>query len=235
MGHTLTVAVTRDGKTGLAEKGTARRKNAPVGLDEGEILRRGLDTFAELGYEATTMRELAGRLGVSHNFINDRYGSKSAFWRAVVDSALAGVQAERDALLAQQGDDAERLQRLVTQTYRMAAHASQLNRLIADESTRDSERLDYLHRLFIKPFWDSIEPTISALAAAGRVPNVPPHVLYFALIGPALALAQNPIVDRIDPAAAPVAEQDRDRIGEELANVILRGLLREPPGDARNS
>ncbi|WP_243983159.1 hypothetical protein [Streptomyces sp. NEAU-YJ-81] len=36
------------------------------------------------------MRELAWRLDVSHNFINDRYGSKGNFWRAVVDFALSG-------------------------------------------------------------------------------------------------------------------------------------------------
>ncbi|MFT9473485.1 hypothetical protein [Streptomyces sp. 11-1-2] len=53
-----------------------------------EIIRRGLDTFAELGYAATTMREPAWRLDVSHNFINDRDGSKGNFWRAVVDFAL---------------------------------------------------------------------------------------------------------------------------------------------------
>ncbi|GIF69558.1 putative transcriptional regulator, TetR [Asanoa ishikariensis] len=209
-----------------------RRKNTSVGLDESEILQRGLEAFAELGYEATTMRELARRLGVSHNFIHDRYGSKSAFWRAVVDFALAGVQEERDELLARHSDDADRLEWVVRQLYRMAAAASDLNRLIADESTRDSDRLDYLHRLFIKPFWDSIEPTVSALAQVGKAPDVPSHVLYFALIGPALALAQNPIVDRIDPAAAPVAEQDRDRIADALADVVLRGLLPEPPASA---
>ncbi|WP_329034143.1 hypothetical protein OHT61_01065 [Streptomyces sp. NBC_00178] len=30
---------------------------APARLDESEILRRGLDTIAELGYAATTVRE----------------------------------------------------------------------------------------------------------------------------------------------------------------------------------
>ncbi|MDX2961245.1 TetR family transcriptional regulator, partial [Streptomyces acidiscabies] len=41
---------------------------------EESILRRGLEAFAELGYDHASARELARRLGVSHNFINDRYG-----------------------------------------------------------------------------------------------------------------------------------------------------------------
>ena len=203
-----------------------RRRNAPVELAESEILGRGLDTFAELGYDATTMRELARRLGVSHNFINDRYGSKAAFWRAAVDFALYDVQPQRNRLLARHHEDAGvRLQQVIGQLYRMAADAGPLNRLIADESTRDSDRLDYLHRQFIKPFWDSIEPTIAALMAAGRVPRVPTHVLYFAITGPALALAQTPIADRLDPNASPAAAQDRDAVADGLANLVLRGLL----------
>ena len=114
---------------------------------------------------------------------------------------------------------------MIGQLYRMAADAGPLNRLIADESTRDSDRLDYLHQRFIKPFWDSIEPTIAALMAAGRVPRVPTHVLYFAITGPALALAQTPIADRLDPNASPAAAQDRDAVADGLANLVLRGLL----------
>ncbi len=77
-----------DGTPREAPEVRARGKYAPVRLPESEILRRGLDTFAELGYAATTMRELARRLGVSHNFIHERYGSKDDFWRAVVDFGL---------------------------------------------------------------------------------------------------------------------------------------------------
>jgi AcrR family transcriptional regulator len=199
-------------------------------LDEGEILRRGLDTFAELGYAATTMRELARRLGVSHNFINDRYGSKASFWRAVVDFALLDVQLERDQLLVDHRDDGELLRSIVVQLYRQAANASQMNRLIADESARDSCRLDYLHERFIKPFWDSIEPAITGLMAAGRIPRVPTHILYFAVTGPALALAQSPVADRLNPAASPMAAQDRNGVADALSALVLHGLL--PPSQA---
>lgn len=79
---------------GKPTPGTARGPGRPAAgarpvPDEAEILRRGMETFAELGYERTTARELTRRLGVSHNFINDRYGSKASFWRAVVDALLA--------------------------------------------------------------------------------------------------------------------------------------------------
>ncbi|MFJ4850443.1 MULTISPECIES: TetR/AcrR family transcriptional regulator [unclassified Streptomyces] len=194
-------------------------------MDESEILRRGLATFAELGYAATTMRELARRLDVSHNFVHERYGSKGNFWRAVVDFGLRDTQPALDRLLAEGRDDDERLRNVVVALYRVAADASGMNRLISDESTRDSDRLDYLHQRFIKPFWDSIEPTVHSLMAAGRIPRVPTHVLYFAITAPALALAQDPIAERLDQAAAPAAEQDRTAMADALSHLVLRGLL----------
>ncbi|MFF3518932.1 TetR/AcrR family transcriptional regulator [Streptomyces sp. NPDC002573] len=206
----------------------ARGKYAPVQLCDSDILRRGLDTFAELGYAATTMRELARRLGVSHNFINDRYGSKASFWRAAVDFALLDAQPELNQLMAEHHDDEERLTSVVVQLYRLAANAPQINRLIADESARDSNRLDYLHQRFIKPFWDSIEPTIDRLVAAGRIPPTPTHTLYFAVVGPALALAQTPIADRLNPTASPMAAQNRNSTAEALSSLVLRGLLPPP-------
>ncbi|MEU7305515.1 TetR/AcrR family transcriptional regulator [Streptomyces sp. NPDC007189] len=212
-------------------KSPGRGKYTPVELDDSEILRRGLDTFAELGYAATTVRELARRLHVSHNFINDRYGSKENFWRAVVDFALVDVQPGFDQRLAECHDDEERLRSVIAELYRLSANASAMNRLMADESTRDSSRLDYLHRRFVKPFWDSIEPLIDNLMAAGRVPRVPTHLLYFAVTGPALALAQDPIADRLSPAAAPAADQDRNSMADVLSSLVLHGLLPPLPSD----
>ncbi|MFL4905857.1 TetR/AcrR family transcriptional regulator [Streptomyces sp. MMS24-I2-30] len=215
-------------RTQKAPKPPTRGKYAPVQLDESEILRRGLTTFAELGYAATTMRELARRLEVSHNFINDRYGSKGNFWRAVVDFALLDVQPEFNRRLAACHDDEERLKSVIAHLYRVSANASAMNRLITDESTRDSTRLDYLHQQFIKPFWNSIEPVINNLMETGRIPHTPAHILYFAITGPALALAQNPIADRLNPTTTPTATHNRNAMADTLSTLVLHGLLPPP-------
>src|SRR5258708_36712967 len=62
----------------------------PAGMpvpEHGQVLERGLEAFAELGYEAVSVRQLNERLGMGHTFIHDRYGSKEAFWQAVMAAA----------------------------------------------------------------------------------------------------------------------------------------------------
>jgi AcrR family transcriptional regulator len=191
-----------------------------VVLNDAAVLRRGLDTFAELGYEATTVRELAKRLGVSHNFINDRYGSKAQFWRAVVDFAMRDLKAVIDP----QADDADALADVIRQLHRIAAHNPQVNRIIADESVRDSDRLDYLYEQFISKFWDDVSPIVQRLMDGGRMPRVPIDLVFFAITGPALTLTHDQLARRLGRPATG-APQDTDRMADQLARLVLDGLL----------
>lgn len=201
---------------------TTRHRNAPAGLPEAEILRRGLETFAELGYDATSVRELAKRLSVSHNFINDRYGSKARFWRAVVDSAMSE---RRDNLTALTEDetltDEQRLRVIVLALYREAGNLPEVQRMIADESGRSTDRLDYLHAQVIGPFYAGLRPVLERLMAAGRMPPAPPDLVFFAITGPALALTHEPLAGRL---GAPAEPDQLDR-AETLARLVLEGLL----------
>ena len=64
--------------------GTTRRRGRPSAddpvLTDIEIRDAALRVFAEHGYEGTSMRELARELGVSHNLIPQRLGSKEQLW-----------------------------------------------------------------------------------------------------------------------------------------------------------
>ncbi|MFC0437512.1 TetR/AcrR family transcriptional regulator [Kutzneria buriramensis] len=193
---------------------------------EAEILRRGLDAFAELGYEATSVRELGNRLGVSHNFVNDRYGSKAAFWQAVVDFALSESRRRLDPVLVQEvGDPAERLAAIVRRFYQIAIRNPQLSRLTAYEGTRDSARLDYLYDRFLHPILLICEPSVDELVAAGRMRRVPLFELYALVAGPIAILTQGPLGRRF--RAEPVTERELTATADSLATMVMSGLLRD--------
>src|SRR3546814_10952571 len=53
------------------------------------MLDLAFHSFAQKGYEGTTLRDLAKQLGVSHNLLNVRFGSKADLWRCAVDAQIA--------------------------------------------------------------------------------------------------------------------------------------------------
>jgi TetR/AcrR family transcriptional regulator len=190
--------------------------------DDDEILRRGLAAFAELGYDRASVRELARRIGVSHNFVNDRYGSKEAFWKAAVDSAQSVVVAELQHILERDYDDElDRLRDGIRTFHRMMAARPDLARIMQDESTRDTERLRYVYDRHVLPIVRALEPGLRRHVAGGRVRNFPVDVILFA------AIAMTQVVDR-----APVLrllgdtiDTDPDGLLPMLSEIILDGII----------
>ncbi|MFM9613013.1 TetR/AcrR family transcriptional regulator [Streptomyces niveiscabiei] len=205
-------------------KDSGQRRTPQVVLTDAEILRRGLDAFAELGYRGASVRELAKRLGVSHNFFNERFGSKEEFWRAVVDAAGLEPSTELAATLSVDMDDAEKFGAVVRTFYANAGRAPQLNQIVAEESALDSERLDHLYAALMAPFLAQVEPLAQRLMSAGRMPVIPLDILFSALTGPALVLTQEQLARRLGraPHLTPTEWDARTR---SLADVVLHGLL----------
>lgn len=190
---------------------------------EESILQRGLEAFAELGYDHASARELARRLGVSHNFINDRYGSKAAFWRAVMDHAL-GPQLARMPQVDSGVDEAERLKQIIAGFYRSAAETPLIGRIFVDESSRDTERLDYLYERYVTPVLQLMTPSIERLVASGRMAPPPVDVVFFAVIPPVGGMVDGPLVRRLG-RSEPDSSQQLAARADALATLVVNGLL----------
>lgn len=197
--------------------------STPAVPEEESILQRGLEAFAELGYDHASARELARRLGVSHNFINDRYGSKLAFWRAVVDSALE-AQLARLPQVDPSLDDAERLRQFITGFYLTAVDTPRIDRIMLDELSRGTERLDYLYERYIAPTLQLMVPSIERLVASGRMAPVPADVLFFAVIPPVSGIMDGPLARRLG-RPGPVTPEQLTATAESLATIVVGGLL----------
>lgn len=190
---------------------------------EDEILARGLEAFAELGYEQTSVRVLARRIGVSHNFINDRYGSKIAFWRAVVDFGCGRLEplfTEHDEGLS----DEDALVTIIRRQYRNVAHQPAIHRLLWDEASRESERLDYFFEHYLAPNASAFAPVVERLIADGKIRPTPLELLVFAILGPTAALVQRPLAHRLG-SSLPDDPQGLEELADLLARQVLAGTL----------
>jgi TetR/AcrR family transcriptional regulator len=161
--------------------------------DLQEILQRGLEAFADLGYEAVSVRQLNERLGMGHTFIHDRYGSKEAFWRAVMESAIRQVIDEVVAAIdiERPGDDLAWLIGSVRAFHQAGARRPHLNRVIDYEAGRDSPRLAYLYTL-MSPVNESARPVFDRLVAEGTLRDIPWYLFHFAVTKPLAMYSQAP-------------------------------------------
>lgn len=78
---------------------SAPRKRMPRAQREAQILTVAEQVFAECGYQATTMDDIAERVGVTKPLIYDYFGSKDGLLIACVDKARAELADATEAAL----------------------------------------------------------------------------------------------------------------------------------------
>jgi len=210
----MTTARTAQGRRGPG------RPPADAQLPElEEILQRGLEAFAELGYEAVSVRQLNERLGMGHTFIHDRYGSKEAFWRAVMESAIGHVTDEVMAAFdkEQPTDDLARLTASVRAFHQAGARRPHLSRVIDYEAARDSARLAYLYTL-MSPLNNAARPIFDRLIRQGTLRDIPWYLFHFAVTKPLAMYGQAPL-------ARLFGRSDDADDHTLMSTLVLNGLL----------
>jgi AcrR family transcriptional regulator len=77
---------------------TPSRTRLPAAERRETILRAATEVFAEAGYRAGKVSDVAARVGVTEPVIFQNFGSKAALFAAVLDRAAAEVRASMDGL-----------------------------------------------------------------------------------------------------------------------------------------
>jgi TetR/AcrR family transcriptional regulator len=193
--------------------------------DDDVIMERGLAAFAERGFEGTSVRDLARALGVSHNFIHDRFGSKDGFWRAVVDHSLREMEHAVDAaLLLPASDDLERLRRVVRHVGALEGPRPLLQQMLHFEAGQGSPRLLYIFERYIQPFTLKLTPVISGLVRDGVLRPVPWHILFFLLTLPGMPRGHLSLAELLGRPR----HGDDDASADLLADLVIDALRVRP-------
>jgi AcrR family transcriptional regulator len=83
-----------------APGGTSRRSRLPAAERRETIVRAAADVFAEAGYRAGKVSDIAARVGVTEPVIFQNFGSKAALFAAVVERAAAEARSSIDGFAA---------------------------------------------------------------------------------------------------------------------------------------
>jgi AcrR family transcriptional regulator len=98
--------------TSTGEQAPARRRGRP-GYDLDGVLSAAVRLFNERGYEATSMGDLAERLGITKSSIYHHVSSKQELLRMAMDRALDGLFEAADEVQAMGGPAIDRLELLI--------------------------------------------------------------------------------------------------------------------------
>jgi TetR/AcrR family transcriptional regulator len=202
------------------------RADALHAVPEARVLDLAFHTFARRGYEGTTLRALAKQLGVSHNLLNVRFGTKSSLWRRAVDARVARAAPPVYAAFDAPGlDDEARLKQFIHRFCHWAQENPELVGITNVECRHASWRLDYIVDGYLLPFKQRLDALMEGVAGIRRVrPLSTPALMSLLVQGVGFYFASGPMLERIG-AAHEIAPSHLEAQVTTFANFILAGLL----------
>ena len=130
-----------------------RRTQARTELARASMIKAATPLFAEIGFAATSVRDVEIAAGVKRGMLVYHFGSKENFWKCVADAAFNLVLEQRSTGVSLLPDMSPRegVAMLIRFHVRMAAQYPEISRLMAQEARQKSWRIDYLVANHIKP------------------------------------------------------------------------------------
>jgi AcrR family transcriptional regulator len=203
--------------------GRPKAEDAPVTVEE--ILDAAFRAFATYGYDGVAVRTLNRELGVSHNLIHQRFGSKQRLWYAAVDRAFSQqvtqLSTAFDPTLA---DPLEQLGHAIRRFVHYSAEHPERLGLMNIEARIESERLDYIYDNYVAPALAPLGRLLDHLQQRGSIRPVTLRTLFFLIAhGAAAPFTLVPLARRFDD----IDPLDPDEIAKHAAltaEVITSGI-----------
>jgi AcrR family transcriptional regulator len=165
-----------------------RRRQARSAATRTALLDAALREFAAHGFEGASTRAIAAAAGTHQPQINYHFDSKDELWREAVDHLFARLDDTVGRYLRDMPpaiDDRTRFANGIRSFVRAAAELPELNRIMVQEATIDSDRLRWIVERHTRPRFERLIADWRVLRAAGEVPDIDEVVLYYSLVGAA--------------------------------------------------
>ena len=190
----------------------------------GEIVEAALAVFAEKGFAAARLEEIAARAGVSKGALYLYFETKEDLFRAVVEQAIApNIQAVRAMIAAHPGPIADLL-RLVPERIAMLLETLPLGgvvKMVIGEAGNFPELARVWHDRLVVHALGALTDAISAGQARGEVKPGDPRTFAVQLIAPLLV----GVIWRETFVPVGAAPFDLPALARQHVETMLTGML----------
>jgi TetR/AcrR family transcriptional regulator len=207
-------------------RGRPRREDSPVDVDA--LLDAALRAFAAHGYDGMSVRTLNRELGVSHNLVHQRYGSKRGLWDAAIERGFGGLvhhlESGIDPTLT---DPLEQLHAAIVRFVEYSAEHPELTGIMNSEGALGGERLDHIFDTYIAPATAPVGLLLEHLAREGTIRPIPLRTFHVLVTsGGAAPFSLVALAERFDPTS-PLEPAEVARHARLVADLLVAGLRLE--------
>lgn len=211
-------------------KNTHSRQPGRPGKEEADgaqmLLRAAQASFAQSGFKATSIREIARAAGVNHALVIHRFGSKEELWLAVMDRLQAYLQPFIRDLRCLQGASQTPVQDRIKAAFEILAAAVcgepdcglLLSRIISERG----EVFDLLVEKLLRPLHDAFCPLLEEAMEVGTVAKQDPEMLSFLVFNAVIAsVSSRHILGYFDKRP-----RDLEKIREDIVRSLALNIIR---------
>lgn len=201
----------------------SRKQQQRSVVTQDKLLDAATEAFSENGFKGTSTREIADRAGVHHPLITYHFKNKDQLWRSAADRifrefnlALAKVLADIPA-----SEPRKRAETFVRTYVRYAHRQPALHKIILQESSYPSDRLEWLIERHLKPLFDESVNYLKELQELGIAQPGNPALLFNMIrvsAGGLLALS-------LELKGTSEIDFDSDGALNELSDMIIQCFL----------
>lgn len=204
-----------------------KQQNRSV-VTQHKLLDAAISAFSENGFKGTSTRDIAERAGVHHPLITYHFKNKDQLWRAAADRVFRDFRASLASSLENNNDDCpkKRMASMIRAYIDYAARQPALHKVLVQEASMPSPRLDWLVDTHLKPFFEASFVMIEDLQELGVAPAGNPKLLFNMIrlcSGGMLALGNE--LKRSSGIDIESLET-LDELAEMIVNVFLPGEVR---------
>lgn len=201
----------------MSTAGESRVRRGRPGYDQETVLRRAVELFNSQGYDATSIGDLAGDLGLTKSAIYHHVASKESLLSAALDEALDSLSEAIDAAESSGGATAaERLRHAIEGSVRvLVAHQPAVTLLLRVRGNSPVELAALQRRRVLD---DRLAALVAAAAEEGAVrDDIGPDLISRLLFG---------MVNSLTEWYRPGGPVDADHLARSLATLAFDGLSR---------